>query len=306
MKDSLLIRMPNWVGDVLMALPVIEAFKNNDIELQLLGRPWMKVLLEALDIPILSLSNHFWQDRNEIVTLENTNKALLLTNSFSSALMTRLAGFESIGYKTDARQILLKAGLQKNLEKHEVEVFYDIGRFACEYWFPEKSWPKRVPKISLPISEISIVTAQNALERAKIQGPFWVLCPFAHGTGKNNASKIWPHWAELSRMLAKEHPLVVVPGKNEEALCQELVPEATILPGLNLSEYAALLSLGQRVIANDSGPMHLASAVGAQVLGIFGVSSPKRTSPWGGEYIGAAQAWPTLQQVIRRCLSYGM
>jgi heptosyltransferase-2 len=124
-----------------------------------------------------------------------------------------------------------------------------------------------------------------------------VLCPFAHGTGKNNVSKIWPHWCALSRELSQDHTLIVCPGKNEEHLCAELVPEATVIADLNLSEYAALLSMSQGVIANDSGPMHLASAVGAKTLGIFGVSEPKRTSPWGGDSIGDQNGWPTLLQV---------
>jgi heptosyltransferase-2 len=100
MKDvrpSLLIRMPNWVGDVVMALPTLEALQQSGFELQLVGKPWMKVLLEAMNLPIFSLSGNFWQTRKEIMSINTTNKALLLTNSFSSALMTFLAGFETIG-----------------------------------------------------------------------------------------------------------------------------------------------------------------------------------------------------------------
>ncbi|AHE66236.1 glycosyltransferase family 9 protein [Legionella oakridgensis] len=293
-----MIRLPNWVGDVIMAFPALQVIKQNGIALQLLGKPWVNDLFAATDMPLITLEKKFWQTTKKIAKLADVDKLLLLTNSFSSALMGRLAGKTQIGYKTDGRQWLLTTGIAKSPIQHEVEYFWNLARFASECWFPQISWPKQIPdKIILPLSQTSKTTAKQALQRANITKPFWVLCPFAHGTGKDGKPKIWPHWRELAQQLG-QRPLVVCPGKNEEHLCAALPSEVTVLSGLNLSEYAAILALAEQVLANDSGPMHLAAAVGANTLGIFGVSDPQRVRPWGADFIGSGEGWPSLAQVL--------
>lgn len=295
---SLIVRLPNWVGDVVMALPALQAMHHLGIELVLYGKPWAHDLLAGTGIPFFPVAKGFWEPTKKMAARTSSEKVLLLTNSFSSALVARLAGKVAIGYKTDNRQLLLKASITKQPAQHEVHYFWDIARFASQYWFPTLPWPEKIPnKITLPLSSNAIVTATQALQKAKINKPFWVLCPFAHGRGKDGKSKMWPQWRELSAKL-HQHQLVVCPGKNEEVLCSELVPEATVLSGLNLGEYAAVLASAEKVIANDSGPMHIAAAVGANTLGIFGVTEPERTRPWGANYIGSLGHWPDISEVI--------
>jgi heptosyltransferase-2 len=298
MRPSLIVRLPNWVGDVIMALPALQAMQNMGIELQLVGKPWAKDLLAGTGLPVIKV------EKNVLKTIDNlkrikTDKVLLLTNSLSSALLSRLAFKAPIGYKDHGRQMFLKRYLTINHETHEVARLWDIARFASSYWFPHMPWPEGIPtKLRLDLSASASDNAKRALDLAGIKQPFWVLCPFAHGTGKNGQSKIWPYWQELSKHLSKDYPLVVCPGKNEESMCASLVPEATVLSGLNLSDYAAVLSHAKRVIANDSGPMHMAAAVGADTLGLFGVSDPQRTSPWGATWLGKPESWPSLLDVI--------
>ncbi len=296
-KATLIVRLPNWVGDVVMALPALQAMQDSGIEVLLHGKAWAGDLLAATGVHFLPLSKSFWQSTKRLAGAKSSDKALLLTNSFSSALMTRLAGIAPIGYKTDSRGLLLKASVAKQPEQHEVQYFWDIARFASQHWFPSLQWPQEIPaRITLPLSPSSIASAKQILHQAKIDKPFWVLCPFAHGTGKDGKSKMWPHWRELSAKL--HHELVVCPGKSEEKLCAELVPEATVLTGLNLGEYAAVLAAAEIVIANDSGPMHIAAAVGANTLGIFGVTDPQRTRPWGADYIGSIGHWPSVLEIM--------
>ncbi len=293
---SLIVRLPNWVGDAVMTLPALQAIQSAGISLILLGKPWIKDLFESTGMELLSLEKEFWDSRNKIKQVP-TIKTLLFTNSFSSALMARLAGKESIGYNTDMRQLLLKTGLNKPSQLHEVEYFWNLSHFAMHTWFPEVVWPDTIPlKIELPINQSIMTNAQEIIRGAGIEGRFWVLCPFAHGRSPDKKSKIWPYWRDLSQKLSN-HKLVVCPGANELDLCQELVPEATVLSGLNLSEYTGVLSLAEQVIANDSGPMHVASAVNANTLGIFGVTDPVRTSPWNAPYIGRKNEWPSINEV---------
>ena len=301
-RPSLIIRLPNWVGDVIMALPALQSLQQSGIELLLFGKPWANDLLAATGMKVISIEKSFWKTTHIMSNVTNCSKAVLLPNSMSSALMTYFAGKATIGYKTYVRYPFLKNCISKQPSLHEVQYFWNIAHLAGQYWFPEllRATSRAIPpKINLPCSSSAIATAHRVLNTTEIKKPFWIICPFAHGTGKNGASKIWPHWRALSEHLS-QHQLIVCPGKNEEELCAELVPEATVLSGLNLSEYAAVLAEADCVIANDSGPMHIAAAVGTRTLGIFGVSDPNRTGPWGSESIGSKNKWPTLSEVLEK------
>lgn len=296
-NSAVIVRLPNWVGDVIMALPTIHALQAQGIELYLLGKPWIKELLAGLNLPLFVLEKKFWANK-KIISQIPANKMLLLTNSLSSALLARLAGKETIGYVGDHRRFILSHSLKPLTAIHEVNYFWNIAAFACEQWFTKTTWPAQMPDtIHLPLSDRALITVKTKLEEQGIQHPFWVLCPFAHGTGVNKQSKIWPFWPQLSQAL-QDKTLLVCPGPNEEAQCEQLVPHAKVLAGLNLAEYAALLSLAERVIANDSGPMHIAAALNPTTLGIFGVSDPQRTKPWGATYVGSLNEWPSLENVL--------
>lgn len=298
---KLMVRLPNWVGDVIMALPALTALKACGIDLKLLGKPWARELLSGTNLPAISLEQNLWQTARKIARIKSFKHLLLLTNSFSSAFMGRLAMKTLVGYKADTRQFLLKKALDKPPLQHEVETFWKITHFAVQTWFPELTFPETPPaQIHLPLNETNQTNVNTALKKAGVSPPFWVICPFAHGRGEKGQSKCWPHWQALVNALTPDYPLVICPAKNEEALCIKQFPKAIMLPDLNLGEYAAVLAKADKVIANDSGPMHLATAVGADTLGIFGVSNPKRVSPWGGKFIGDNQGWPDLNAVKTR------
>ena len=303
MQANLLVRVPNWVGDVIMALPALQALQQNGIHLQLFGKPWIQDLLAGTHMELFALEPTFWQNIRKMARCRASQNALLLTNSFSSALMARLATKNTIGYATDGRRCLLNTNIPKPTGIHELNSFWNLARAASEYYFPDMPWPKEIPKkLSLPLSAGSINLAKQRLKEANIHGPFWVLCPFAQGRAPNGQLKVWPHWRELCSQL-KEYPLIICPNKNEEHLCQHVAPEATVISGLNLSTYAGILAQAHRVIANDSGPMHIAAAVGASTLGIFGVTDPLRTSPWGADYLGTKDRWPTVTEVYEHLQS---
>ena len=143
---SLIVRLPNWVGDVVMALPTLHALAELGLNLQLVGQRWAGDLLAAMNMPVCSLEDGFWQTSKKLAKMTEHKKALLLTNSFSSALMMRIAGKAVIGYKTDGRQCLLTSGLSKpTVQQHEVDYFWSIARHASQYWFPELPWANEPP-----------------------------------------------------------------------------------------------------------------------------------------------------------------
>jgi ADP-heptose:LPS heptosyltransferase len=97
------------------------------------------------------------------------------------------------------------------------------------------------------------------------------------------ATKAWSadRFIELSRRLSKETGLsFVVSLPAFSRLADAFSGEFPVLSGLTSSELIALMDGARLYVGNDSGPMHVAAAVGTPVVGIFGSSDPKRWHPW--------------------------
>ncbi len=298
----LAIRLPNWVGDVVMALPTIVQLQRSGFVLRLLGRGWASELLAGLNLPVTPIPEGIIAGSRVIRTIK-TRYGVLLTNSLSSALSMRLAGVRAIGYRTDGRAMLLQRTLRKDIGLHEVEYFCALGKAAVDRWgAPESIWPMAPPEhIELPLSNTHRVAAAIALAKARINGPYTICCPLAVGTAQGQ-SKMWPLFGKFCEALAAMGKTILIcPGPGEEHLCADFQPFAKVLPKISLGAYAALLAAAEMVVANDSGPMHIAAALGAPVLGIFGRSDPRRTYPWGGQFVGTADDWPDLDTVLSAC-----
>ncbi|HEY0370379.1 MAG TPA: glycosyltransferase family 9 protein [Thermoanaerobaculia bacterium] len=94
------------------------------------------------------------------------------------------------------------------------------------------------------------------------------------GAGKPN--KIWPHFAALAKHLGSRALVVWGPGERELA-------EATgapMAPPTNLRQLAYLLKNAEVVIGGDTGPLHLADALGTKVVGLYGPTDPRRNGPY--------------------------
>jgi len=119
--------------------------------------------------------------------------------------------------------------------------------------------------------------------------PFITLMPGA----ARGASKMWPlgHFEELAKHLLEQRSesIVFAGGGGDAPACEELAqaigPRACSVAGkTTLPEWAALLGKSRLAVANDSGGMHLAAAVGAPVVGIYGMTDPEKTGPLGERF----------------------
>ncbi|KPJ53003.1 hypothetical protein AMJ39_06245 [candidate division TA06 bacterium DG_24] len=102
------------------------------------------------------------------------------------------------------------------------------------------------------------------------------------------AAKRWPlrSFAILGDELARRGYAIVLlwgPGELESGreLSQRMREDAWIIPQVGLKSLGAIMECCQLVVANDSGPMHIAAAVGTRVLGIFGPTDHELQGPWG-------------------------
>lgn len=293
-KPHFAIRLPNWLGDVIMTLPSLEALNRAGFTFELLGKPWIKDLFSAYPYRCHAIPNNLG-DTRRLYQAMGTSHAILFTNGLSSVLPLVGTGIKSIGYyRSNLRRILLSRAKLKPTGLHEIEHFWQLTQFAVNKPLPIPENPKLV------IADSYQKQADKLLKKHRIQKKFFVICPGAMGHGVKNQSKIWPHWQNLCKRLSQQGiSLVACPAPFETQPFEDAFGEHVLmLPNLNLPMYAAILQRATQVIANDSGPMHLAAAVQAPVLGIFGQSDPQRTQPWGGYFIGNLNHWPSCEEVL--------
>ena len=122
---------------------------------------------------------------------------------------------------------------------------------------------------------------------------FLLACPFAGGT-YDRADKRWPHFAAYVERARAEfgRPVVLCPAPGEEVVvAQRDYPRGLTLEGVDFGEYAALIAEAALVVSNDTGPGHLAAAVGTPLLSVLGPTIPEHWGPWGRQ-VHLERGWP--------------
>ena len=297
-RGILAVRLPNWVGDVCMVLPALAFLHERGHTLHCFGRRWAIDLLAGLPYRVEVLPKKSGEV-TAAIRASGATQGVLFTNSFSSAWQMRWAGIKAVGYARDFRGFLLGHAPKRVHDVHEVESFWNLA-LAVEIAASNAAGTPSAPdRLRLPLADRHRAEAAAALATAGVTGAYSALCPLAVGTIAGRP-KQWPSFALLCRGLIEQGDTIVAcPGPGEEAATLAALPGARLLPGLGLGGYAAVLAGARRVVANDSGPMHLAAAVGVPVLGIFGLTEPARTRPWSplGATVGDVGTWPSVQAV---------
>jgi heptosyltransferase-2 len=280
---SRIIIGPNWIGDAVMALPVLRAIARAHPEelLTVIARRGPAAVFQSegsagrVRISSSMPADVAWLLRGGF------REAWLLPNSFRSALLPFLAGIpERIGYSTDGRRPLLTHALPPPLR---------IGHQARDYdsLLESRGIPPDLEPPRLPVGQEAARRAGEALARAGLDRPegLVLLAPGA----AFGPTKRWPaeRYGQLARRLGERGLACgIAIGPREGGLAGRVAAAAGVpLPilgeDLDPGELAALLARARVVVANDSGPMHLAAAVGTPVVAFFGPTDPGRTSPTG-------------------------
>ena len=302
-RGPLLVRLCNWVGEVVLSLPAIRRLVAAGYDVHLYGKGWAPSLLEGMGLPVTVRG----RQRFAVGQLRRLNArmradhpgsrpgALLFTRSFSSAVETRLAGFRPVGYAYDGRQLFLHEAYPRPRGRHAGEEYWQVvNAFLRE----ELPFPTR---LDLSPSPRQADAAGALLAQAGIApGGYVLLCPFS-GSDDREDRKVWPGFAELSRRLAAQgRPVVVCPGPGEDD-ARERAPGAVLFPGVDLGTYAALLAMAQGVVANDTGPAHMAAGVGAHLVCVHGPPSTAAWAPVGPRVtlFPYAGRWATVDEVAQ-------
>jgi heptosyltransferase II len=296
-----LVRLPNHLGDTLMTLPALTRLADAGCALTLVGKGWARALLAAHGWPVHPVPAGFaagvaqWR---ELRRHGRAGDALLFTNSFGTALGARLGGLAVTGYATEARRWLLAHAVPVpahwRTDMHTVE-YYDALAAAC------LGQPARtVPPIALKLEPRAREAAHRLLAQAGVAAPYVVLCPGATGRHRGR-EKAWSGFPRLTRwLLDRGERVIALPGPGERTRFEQVLPGATILPEADVAAFAAVLAGSTLVIANDSGPGHLAAAVDARLVSLFGVTEVEKTRPWGRRVtlLGSQAGWPAFEEVV--------
>jgi lipopolysaccharide heptosyltransferase II len=213
------------------------------------------------------------------------DSAFLLHRSFTKALITSLAGIKyRIGYPSKRRAVLLTKVIEEPIEElHKVEYFLNIAR--------ESGLAARSRSYEFFISDSHKTFITLLLDEAGVSNndKLVVLCP-----GGNWDPKRWPkeNFAKLADALS-ERPgvkIIISGAKKDLKLAEEIKGMMRAKPVITagkttLKQLGALFARSELVVANDSGPMHLAVAMKAKTIALFGPPSPAITGPYGeGRY----------------------
>jgi heptosyltransferase II len=302
----LIVRLRNWVGDVLLGLPTLLRLEAAGHELHLVGRGWARDLLAGhgwpLHVPPKDLRGRIAllrRLRNELrqrdAGFERRLNTVCFPYSFSSALDGRLAGLRSIGHRYEGRSLLLGRAVERPQNVHELEVYWHLGSALLGADAP---LPQR---LGLRISPAHAQAADALLAEHRITVAPVLLCPFSGGTWSGQ-DKNWPGFLDWTAQLARHlgRALVLCPGPGEEAAAEPFAAAgAVVLKGVGLGTYAALLQRAAAMVSNDTGPGHMAAAVGTPLVSVLGPSDPALWRPWGERVVllGGKGRWPEAAEV---------
>lgn len=310
----LLVRLPNWVGDILMARLAIQALRARWPDAQLVGmvRPRHAALAERLGVfdRIVAAPDGSGLARVAAVraaarTLRSlrVDTAVVLAPSFEAALSPWLAGVgRRIGHDTDRRRLLLTDPVAPRAGAHRADEYLDLARVLDAGVTP-------------PVTRLSLIAADRACAAGLFAAMGWqddsrplFVNPAAAKTPR--AWSVERFRVLVERLAAASRPVVVHDRAPFQALPGWAAAHGVALVrDATLPELAALLERCALYVGNDSGPAHLAAAAGIPTVTIHGSSSPARTAPRaaaGGPHVAVSAGFgcsPCRERFFDECPS---
>ena len=289
--SRILVRATNWIGDAVMSIPALEAIRNRfpDAHITILARPWVSDVY--YNAPFCDAIEHYtpkpgmkdWRAKLALarhLQAQRYDAAVILPNSFDSALICRLAGIPvRIGYSRDGRGILLTHPVPRPDQlTHERFYYLELLKRA--------GWLDAMPADGAPIR--LNVNARGFTDLGLGDNVIGISPGAAFGTAKRWLPE---RFSETAAELARQwNSAVVIFGSKDERPVADQVAEDLRARGTevrNLAGQTTLREFIERIAAcrfflsNDNGAMHLAAAIGIPTLAIFGSTDHRTTGPTG-------------------------
>jgi len=277
------VRATNWLGDAVMSLPAIRAIRQifPHAHLAVAARPAVADLY-VRETVIDQVICYTGGRRAFAARLRDEcfECAILLQNAFDAALLAWMARIPiRIGYNRDGRGLLLTRAIPVpepgDIPRHERFYYLELLRRAglLEH-FPASD------AIRLDGTEAAREAGGARLSALGITGPVIGISP---GAAYGNAKRWLPErFVEAAAKLS--HPALVFGSASERGLCEQVARGlgARNLAGhTTLGEFIELTAACRLFLTNDSGAMHVASALGVPTVAIFGATDDATTGPTG-------------------------
>ena len=278
-NNKVLVVAPAWIGDLIISSAFINALKKShrDLQIDLLVNENLSdiaMLFPNVTNIIISKTTHgklsfFYRLQLGFkLRRNNYSKSYILTNSFKSAIIPFIAGIKDrISYLGEYRYGLVNRIIKK-IDRKKGMVNRYLNILNNEYTTDLQ------PSFNINDSQKKIE------EKYSINRNYIVICPDA----EYGPAKKWPvqNWINLAGDLIPNYQVIFV-GLDDSIKNKIDSLESTNIINLigktSLKDAVEVLSNAECVVSNDSGLMHLSSAVDTPIVGIYGSSSPRYTPP---------------------------
>jgi heptosyltransferase-2 len=291
---TILVRATNWVGDAVMSLPALRALRQRypQARISILAKPWVADLYrrerfsdDLIPYTARTLAEKWRAAR--ALRQHHFDTAILLQNAFEAAAIAYLAGIpERIGYARDGRGFLLTRAIPVpkpgEIPRHERFYYLELLRRAgiVLHGTPANE----------PISLEGAPAARAAgLARFRQLGLGEMVVGVSPGAAYGSAKRWLPErFAESANRLSTElgAAVAIFGSKDERELCASVAasitaPVRNFAGDTTLAEFIDLAAACRVYLTNDSGAMHIASALGVPTVAVFGATDDEATGPTG-------------------------
>ncbi len=313
--DRILVRGVNWVGDTILTYPAVENLKK------LFPRSHVAILIANDLVDLWKTFPHvdeiipfqakkgfksIWEDLNlcQVLKERSFDLAVILPRSFRSAFQMYLARIPMrIGYRDEGRSLFLTHGIPRKerlLHTHRIHYYLNLltslgSVEACP-----------LPRIFL--REEDRKWAEGMLENAGLVDGRPLIGMNAGAT--YGLAKCWypDRFGELGKRLFRnwKSSILLFGKEGERSIAQEILGHfrgsgIDLTGKTNLLQLAALLERCRVLVTNDTGTMHVATAVGTPVVALFGSTDPTTTGPWGDGHTVVKKDVPCSPCLKRVC-----
>lgn len=281
MTGKTIVYLPNWLGDMVMAVPFLHALrKHSPGEIWAMGKASAIHLYNGLDlfdrfVPIDNKGLSLFFDTAGKLKKVGFARAIPLPHSFRSALFFyNLRVREIIGYPRNKRgfMINLRVGEQGGIEstvEHYLKIIDSMGAARS---------------LEAPVLAVTEDEEEKFDEQfADIARPYCVMIVGA----QYGPSKCWPaeYFSELANMIIDAYGINIymLPGRNEEELAQKVYDGITVkdhagIRSMNIRDMKVCLSRASFVVSNDTGPRHISAALSVPTIVLAGPMDERYTA----------------------------